>query len=235
MTPRSRGWTLIELLVTLSIITLLMGLLLPALGQSRSTALRLECLSQLRQMGIAAEVYLHTYDGFYPPAYWTAGGVLYTWEITTLPGPQHVPGVLWQGQGTITIQQCPSYDGPDNWTDAPYTGYNYNTSYLGRDAAPPSPARQQEVRQPSQCAVFGDGGYSGGANKFMRSPQPSPSDAFFSARYAGAQAFRHQDATNAVFADGHGRTLHERFTAGDPNVAPGTGFLSEDNELYDLE
>ena len=61
-----RAFTLIELLVVIAIVVVLMGILLPALGNSRRTARQAVCLSNLRQWAAATRIYADTYDGYLP-------------------------------------------------------------------------------------------------------------------------------------------------------------------------
>jgi prepilin-type processing-associated H-X9-DG protein/prepilin-type N-terminal cleavage/methylation domain-containing protein len=244
------GFSLVELLIVISIIALLIGLLLPALGRARESARGIQCLSNLRQMAIAAQAYVSVNRGYYPPAYFSATNgsetVAYSWDFTSVSdgaATRVIPGLLWQNNDPTQIQQCPSFDGSSNSPGDPYTGYNYNTSFIGHgqgEAFPvplfdPTPAKASSIRHPSGVAMFGDGQWALGADKYMRAPFANPGDALFTGRFAGTQGFRHQGKTNVAFCDGHAESLEKRYTDnadGADNVTAGTGFLSKDNSVY---
>ena len=62
------GFTLVELMVTVTIIGLLIAILLPCLAQAQAVARQVVCLSNLRQIGLATQYYVRD-NRSYPPTY----------------------------------------------------------------------------------------------------------------------------------------------------------------------
>src|SRR5207245_11627244 len=61
--PAIDGFSLVELLVVIAVIAVLAAVLLPALARSKASAYRLKCVSNLRQLGLAAHMYWDDNNG----------------------------------------------------------------------------------------------------------------------------------------------------------------------------
>jgi prepilin-type N-terminal cleavage/methylation domain-containing protein/prepilin-type processing-associated H-X9-DG protein len=81
------GFTLVELLVVISVIGLLMGILLPALNKVRGSANRTYCMSNLRQIGVALRSYLDDNRDIFPLC------CAYSWDITDTSNPDYAPPI----------------------------------------------------------------------------------------------------------------------------------------------
>ncbi len=89
MSLRRPGFTLIELLVTIAIISILMGLLLPAVQAARESTRRLKCQNNLKQVGLGFQNFSSLYGGF-PPRRFTATP-FHGWAPHLLPFLEQVP------------------------------------------------------------------------------------------------------------------------------------------------
>jgi len=250
---RSAGFTVIELIVVIAVIALLLSMLVPSLASVRAAGRSVACLANLRQMAIAAQGYALEHK-YFPPAlrYENNGGfrtVAWDW-VTTPDGRVISPGPLWAfTDDPGRVQQCPEYGGGTNTAD-PYTGYNYNTTYVGGESMSLIPGwdifrrgvRYSACRRTVSVALFGDGGWAGGTNKFMRAPANTLGGTLsLSVIYAGGQAFRHQKATNVAYLDFHvgsvagpskGLLATEALLENTMGY-PKNGFLSNDDTAYD--
>jgi prepilin-type N-terminal cleavage/methylation domain-containing protein/prepilin-type processing-associated H-X9-DG protein len=65
------AFTLIELLVVIAIIAILAAMLLPVLARAKESGKRISCLNNLRQLSLAAQMYVSENQGTYPPRLYT--------------------------------------------------------------------------------------------------------------------------------------------------------------------
>jgi prepilin-type N-terminal cleavage/methylation domain-containing protein len=104
-----RGFTLVELLTVICIISMLMALLLPAFKRAREQARRVVCMNNLKQCHTALLMYAQEHDNIFPPG---------SWGETFIIGTASV--ILSQKYGmTMKVTRCPSGTGKECF------GYNY--------------------------------------------------------------------------------------------------------------
>lgn len=134
--PQPRGFTLLDLLVSISIVGLLLLIMLPALAGARETARRISCASNQRQIGLSMAMYADDHQEFMPPSIFLRGGSIpplnemmtlrLSDQDTELPRNRLNPGG-WDGLGYLIgysympapkVFYCPSHRG-----NHPYSRY----------------------------------------------------------------------------------------------------------------
>lgn len=195
---RNTGFSLIELLVVIAIVAILASIITVAVGRSRQTARRVACVSNLRQMGQALNLYAADNNGYFPaakPATDSSGNTL-SWPRTSW--------VYWiqpylearRGGTTATnlvllydgLFHCPakpdwSLDGP---TDRERNSYGMNTFGAANQGVP---KKLNTIDAPAVTALLVDSVLG-----VVRTN---------AAIYQDNQVQWHEGKDNVLFVDGH--------------------------------
>lgn len=209
---RTRGFTLVELLVVLAVVGILAGLLLPALARGRSSAQRIRCISNLHQLGLACQMYWDDHAGatFRYRRGTTGDGDLYWfgWLERGAEGERAFDpkqGALHPYVAAGGVELCPSlaYHLARFKLKAVGAahGYGYNL-HLSRPLTEP-PLRMAVVRGPAATVLLADAAQ---VNTFQppASPENPMLEEFYYVNATEPTAhFRHQERAMVAFCDGH--------------------------------
>jgi prepilin-type N-terminal cleavage/methylation domain-containing protein/prepilin-type processing-associated H-X9-DG protein len=214
------GFTLVELLVVTAIIAILAAMLLPVLSRGKLSAQRAACQSNLRQLGLATEIYLGDYANLFfnrcqaPVAAgqqwwfgWLAGGAegQRAFDLST--------GVLFPYLHGSDVRLCPSpvWNSPQFKLKGTSVIFSYGCNSYLFAAQNQKPVGAGNILQPATAALFAD---TAQVNTFQ-APASAGNPMFEEWYYFDLETnysnfnnqpnghFRHSQNANVTFADGH--------------------------------
>jgi general secretion pathway protein G len=200
--------------VVIAIIAILAAMLMPALERARGSARRISCVSNLKQIGTAATMYLHdeaTWPIYRHPTDPDGWKIYWSAAMKDDEMPDCSRGVISDYMEVKEVQRCPAWSREVSSLQ-PGMGYGYNWMGLGYPPMWDFPgfwptwpykdvAKDGDLAHPSETVAFGDSairdGTTGEINETVALSPPSQDFGYRSAH------FRHDGRANFTFADGH--------------------------------
>jgi prepilin-type N-terminal cleavage/methylation domain-containing protein/prepilin-type processing-associated H-X9-DG protein len=218
-TKRPAGFTLIELLVVIAIICLLAGILFPVFASARESGKKVTCLSNLRQLTSAHQLYVNDYDDTLCAPVFLSNLVIYPWQAwfgqldspTSPLDPSRA--LLAPYLHNTSIFNCPDIDVIPNPLSADLS-YGINdqlcitTVNIRTLNVSFQPVTGSQVQVPSETVLFGDAAQNNPGPRIDKR-----SILQFNGHFAGgSRGFLHArhggSVANISWLDGHAKAMH---------------------------
>jgi prepilin-type N-terminal cleavage/methylation domain-containing protein/prepilin-type processing-associated H-X9-DG protein len=208
---RRQGFTLIELLVVIAIIAILAAILFPVFAKAREKARSISCLSNLKQLGVAAVEYCQDYDERYlphclrnlndfsqhPSAFWYELAMPYAKNVQVLICPSH--GGAQGGNG---------YIGSYGYLCDGFTLDPSNVNYTGTPFG--GLGKLGQINYPAELIMLGEthAALCRVCPLYHTHAMPAAPGVW------PVQCHRHNEGSNYMFYDGHAKWLKYEATLG---------------------
>lgn len=211
--PHRAGFTLVELLVVILIVGVIAAILIPVVGSVRETARKGTCMSNLRQLGVATQLYLADHANVMYPHNVNQGQ--YFWRDFLRPYIPKVSAMEGEGTRQRDALYCPDIlkTRPNNDTQFRYTGYGKNANLGRTEGSPGMCKRITSVYSPSEVVLFWDDAQETNSDGGW----PKSLSYWQGAWYQ--LAFRHHGKCHILFLDAHVASV-EKGAQGDARDFP---------------
>lgn len=190
-------FTLLELLIVISIIFVLAGILLPALGKAKATVYSISCMNNMSQIGKASFCYFEDYGHVFPKEYQDADGNWHSWVYKNSKG--YIYTYLGCKEGVPHIgyirasnqdKRCPFACPVHKSTLELDFSYRFNYSVLNDSGTTYSNITNiVKIYRPSETDMFFESDNSASGSLYVQYNYPT--------------VFRHNIYFNLVYFDGH--------------------------------
>jgi len=213
-----RGFTLIELLVVIAIIAILAAILFPVFARAREKARQSSCLSNVKQIGVAALMYAQDYDETFNPSNQNCPPPNLNWSQLIFPYVNNDQIFICPSFGGVSTSTCgASYRKPSSYV---HGGYAINAwSAVGQGGTTTygpgysTGQKLSEMKMPAQIVYACDQSTQRDSSNCFRisgmSQMVGGSLYADPARRKYAVSDRHNGGFNSVFCDGHGKWMKE--------------------------